>query len=88
VTSKADLRNQASITGESLPVDKNESDDIFAGTQNSPAHRRESDQGRLRYPLGKVKEMILAPKKNTHAHRKIIDKYAGYYTPTILMIAV
>ena len=80
--------NQASITGESLPVDKNESDDIFAGTQNlTGAIDVKVTKVGNDTTLGKVKDMILAAEKTRTPIVRIIDKYAGYYTPTILMIA-
>lgn len=80
--------NQASITGESLPVDKNESDDIFAGTQNlTGAIDVKVTKVGKDTTLGKVKEMILAAERTRTPIVRIIDKYAGYYTPTILMIA-
>ncbi|OGV53442.1 MAG: hypothetical protein A2X49_04380 [Lentisphaerae bacterium GWF2_52_8] len=80
--------NQASITGESLPVDKNEGDDVFAGTQNLSGSldvcvsKLGADT-----TLGKVKEMILAAEQSKSPIVRTIDRYAGYYTPTILMLA-
>lgn len=80
--------NQASITGESLPVDKNTGDEVYAGTQNLTGGidvtvtKVGEDT-----TLGKVKEMILAAENSRSPVVRIIDTYAGYYTPTILMIA-
>ncbi len=80
--------NQASITGESLPVDKSEGDDVFAGTQNLSGGldvkvtRLGKDT-----TLGKVKDMILAAEHSRTPIVRIIDRYAGFYTPTILMLA-
>ena len=80
--------NQASITGESLPVDKNEGDDVFAGTQNLSGSldvkvtRLGKDT-----TLGKVKDMILSAERSRTPIVRIIDRYAGFYTPTILMLA-
>jgi len=81
--------NQASITGESLPIDKAESDDVFAGTQNltGSLEVRVTKVGEDT-TLGKVKEMILAAENSGHRVVRIIDKYAGYYTPTIVMLAL
>ena len=80
--------NQASITGESMPVDKDVDDDVYAGTMNLSGSidvkvtRLGSDT-----TLGKVKEMILSAERNKTPVVRIIDRYAGYYTPTILMLA-
>lgn len=81
--------NQASITGESLPVDKAENEDVFAGTQNltGSLEVKVTKVGEDT-TLGKVKEMILAAENSGHRVVRIIDKYAGYYTPTIVMLAL
>jgi Cd2+/Zn2+-exporting ATPase len=80
--------NQASITGESLPLDKSKNDDVFAGTQNltGVVDVKVSKVGEDT-TLGKVKDLILAAEKTQTPIVRVIDRYAGYYTPTILMIA-
>ncbi len=80
--------NQASITGESLPVDKNVGDEVFAGTQNltGSLEVKVTKVGEDT-TLGKVKDMIMAAEGSKSPIVRIIDRYAGYYTPTILMIA-
>ena len=80
--------NQASITGESLPVDKDLNDDVFAGTQNLTGivDIQVTKVGEDT-TLGKVKEMILAAEGSKSPIVRIIDNYAGYYTPTVLMIS-
>lgn len=80
--------NQASITGESLPIDKDMGDDVFAGTQNLTGviDVNVTKVGKDT-TLGKVKEMILAAETSKPPIVRVIDRYAGYYTPTILMIA-
>lgn len=80
--------NQASITGESLPVDKDVGDDVFAGTQNlTGAVDIKVTKVGEDTTLGKVKDMILAAESSRTPIVRIIDRYAGYYTPTILMLA-
>ncbi len=79
--------NQASITGESLPVEKGEGSDVFAGTQNlTGAVVVEVTRIGSDTTLGKVQEMILQAEASRTPAVRIIDRYAGYYTPTILMI--
>ncbi len=80
--------NQASITGESVPVDKAVNDDVFAGTQNltGGVEIKVTKIGEDT-TLGKVKEMILAAEGSKTPIVRIIDRYASYYTPTILMLA-
>ena len=80
--------NQASITGESLPQDKSPGDDVFAGTQNLTGQMEmEVTKVGEDTTLGKVKDMILAAESSRTPIVRIIDRYAGYYTPTILMLA-
>ena len=80
--------NQASITGESVPVEKSVGDDVFAGTQNlTGAVEVEVTKVGGDTTLGKVKEMILQAEASRTPVVRLIDRYAGYYTPTVLMIA-
>jgi Zn2+/Cd2+-exporting ATPase len=80
--------NQASITGESLPVDKFPDDDVYAGTQNlTGAIDVEVTKIGEDTTLGKVKDMLLQAEGSKTPIIRIIDRYAGYYTPTILMLA-
>ena len=80
--------NQASITGESLPVEKSVGSDVFAGTQNLTGMvELEVTKVGEDTTLGKVKEMILQAESSRTPVVRIIDRYAGYYTPTVLMIA-
>ncbi|MBO7147083.1 MAG: heavy metal translocating P-type ATPase [Lentisphaeria bacterium] len=81
--------NQASITGESLPIDKIEGDEVYAGTQNlsSSLDVRITKLG-ADTTLGKVRDMILSAERSKTPIVRIIDKYAGFYTPTIMMLAI
>ncbi|MBE6388796.1 MAG: cation-translocating P-type ATPase [Lentisphaerae bacterium] len=80
--------NQASITGESVPVEKVSGDDVFAGTQNlTGAVDVVVTKVGGDTTLGKVKEMIMQAEASRTPVVRIIDRYAGYYTPTVLMIA-
>jgi Cd2+/Zn2+-exporting ATPase len=79
--------NQATITGESLPVDKKPGDEVFAGTQNLTGvleirvNRAGQDT-----TLGKVRELILAAEKTKLPIMRIIDQYMGFYTPLVLVM--
>ena len=88
VTVGSSTVNQASITGESLPADKSVGDEVYAGTQNLTGlvefrvTRIGSDT-----TLGKVRNLIADAERSKLPIMRMIDKYVGYYTPTILMIA-
>src|SRR3954451_3149062 len=80
--------NQATITGESLPVDKKPGDEVYAGTQNLTVvlEVRVSRAGQDT-TLGKVRELILAAEKTKLPIMRIIDQYMVYYTPLVLVIS-
>src|SRR5512137_1057086 len=80
--------NQATITGESLPVDKRPGDQVFAGTQNLTGvlEIRVSRAG-TDTTLGRVRELILAAEKTKLPIMKIVDQYMNFYTPLVLVIA-
>ncbi len=80
--------NQASITGESLPTDKNAGDEVYAGTLNLTGlvefevTRKGTDT-----TLGKVRNLIASAEQSKMPIQRMIDQYIGYYTPVILMIS-
>ena len=80
--------NQANVTGESLPVDKSEGDEVFSGTTNlAGVIDVEVTRAGEDTTLGKVRKLILQAEGSRIPIMRLIDRYAGYYTPTILMIA-
>jgi Cd2+/Zn2+-exporting ATPase len=79
--------NQASITGESLPVDRKTGDEVFAGTINLTGvlEIRVTRAGEDT-TLGRVRELILAAQQTKLPIMRIVDQYMGYYTPLVLAI--
>ncbi|MFA5206944.1 MAG: cation-translocating P-type ATPase, partial [Lentisphaeria bacterium] len=88
VTAGGSSVNQASITGESLPVDKTAGDDVCAGTQNLTGvleftvTRAGADT-----TLGKVADLIAQAERSRLPVQRLADRYAGYYTPVALAAA-
>ena len=79
--------NEASITGESLPRDKGVDDEVFAGTQNlTGAVEIRVKRVGGDTTIGRVRDLILAAEQTKLPIMRIIDRYVGYYTPTVLMI--
>ncbi|MFO1514255.1 MAG: cation-translocating P-type ATPase [Verrucomicrobiota bacterium] len=79
--------NQATITGESLPVDKKAGDEVFAGTQNlTGVLEIKVSRAGTDTTLGRVRELILAAEKTKLPIMKIVDQYMGFYTPLVLVI--
>lgn len=80
--------NQANITGESLPVERTIEDEVFSGTTNETGvlEIRVTHAGKDS-TLGKVKDLILQASHSKPVVVRMLDKYASFYTPTVLMIA-
>ena len=80
--------NEATITGESLPVDKVPGMQVFAGTSNlnGVLDIMVTRAGRDT-TLGKVQSLIMQAEQTKIPIIRIIDQYVKWYTPTILMIA-
>ena len=80
--------NEATITGEALPVDKVPGMYVFAGTNNLTGMlditvtKAGSDT-----TLGKVQSLIVQAEKTKTPIMRVVDCYVKWYTPTILMIA-
>ena len=80
--------NQATITGESIPVDKEAGDEVFGGTSNltGALEVRVTKAGKDA-TLGRVQELILDAERTRSPMMRLIDKYAAWYTPTVCMLA-
>ncbi|MGH2272020.1 heavy metal translocating P-type ATPase [Anaerohalosphaeraceae bacterium U12dextr] len=80
--------NEATITGESLPVDKVAGMQVFAGTSNLTGVLdivvTKAGQDTT---LGKVQQLIMAAEKTQLPIMRMIDQYVMWYIPTILMIS-
>ena len=80
--------NEATITGESLPVDKVPGMQVFAGTNNLTGvlDIKVTKAGKDT-TLGKVQSLIMQAEQTKIPIMRIIDRYVKWYTPTVLMIA-
>ena len=79
--------NQATITGESLPADKKQGDEVFAGTQNlTGVLEIKVSRAGEDTTIGRVRELIIAAEKTKLPIQKIVDQYMGFYTPLVLVI--
>jgi Cd2+/Zn2+-exporting ATPase len=80
--------NEATITGESLPVDKVPGMQVFAGTNNITGVLDITvTKAGKDTTLGKVQSLIMQAEQTKIPIMRIIDRYVKWYTPTILMIA-
>jgi Cd2+/Zn2+-exporting ATPase len=80
--------NEASITGESFPVDKKKGDRIFEGTNNiTGVILARVEKVGEDTTLGKVKQLILEAEKTRIPIISLIEKHIYWYIPVILMTA-
>ncbi|MCC6581701.1 MAG: cadmium-translocating P-type ATPase, partial [Phycisphaeraceae bacterium] len=80
--------DEKSITGESMPVEKDEGSVVFAGSINQTGVLRvRVEKAVADSTLGRVKSLILDAASSKTPITRLLDQYAGYYTPTVLMLA-
>ena len=79
--------NQASITGESVPAEKALGDEVFGSTINlTGVLDVEVTKAGADTLLGRVKDLILQAERTKTPIMRLVDQYAAWYTPTILML--
>ncbi|NOS99669.1 MAG: cadmium-translocating P-type ATPase [Phycisphaerales bacterium] len=80
--------NQANVTGESLAVDKGVGAEVYGGTNNltGALDVRVTKVG-AETALGRVQSLILEAERTKIPLMRLIDRYAGWYTPTVVMLA-
>lgn len=81
--------NQSPITGESMPVEKAEGDEVYAGTMNEEGYLEvkvtKKSEATLLSKIAKMVEEAERKKSNTE---RFIDKFARIYTPAVIAVAV
>jgi Zn2+/Cd2+-exporting ATPase len=80
--------NQATITGESLPVEVEGGANVFAGTSNLTGliEVKVTKTG-TKTVLGRVKEIVEEAQQTRAPIVRLTEEYARYYMPLILLIA-
>ena len=80
--------NQATITGESIPVEVESGDEVFAGTSNLTGSLEVeiTKTGDLTV-LGRVRQIVAEAQTSRAPIMRLTEEYARYYTPLILIIS-
>jgi heavy metal translocating P-type ATPase len=80
--------DQSSITGESVPHDVAPAEPVYAGTVNLTGLLRvRVTRTGSQTALGRVVDLLRAAEQSKTPVLRLIEQYAGYYTPIILTIA-
>ena len=80
--------NQASITGESLPVTKTVGDDVFSGTVNEDGYlevvvTKEAKDS----VISKIVTLVKRSQLNRSTTETMVERISKYYTPLMIVIA-
>ncbi|TVM19998.1 cadmium-translocating P-type ATPase [Oceanidesulfovibrio indonesiensis] len=80
--------NEASITGESIPIVKSLHDEVYAGTISVDGFIRvRAERVGEDSTIGRIIQMVQVAEQQKTESAKIVDKYATWFTPIILAIA-
>ncbi len=81
--------DQASITGESVPVDKAVGDNLYAGTINQDGEVEfEATSTATNSTLSRIVRAVQEAQATQAPTQRFVDKFSAWYTPTVFAIAV
>jgi Cd2+/Zn2+-exporting ATPase len=81
--------NQSMLTGESIPVDKGVGDRVYCGTINeSGSCEIETTQVAEDTKLAQIKRLILEAQAEKSPIQRVMDRFARYFIPAILLVAL
>jgi heavy metal translocating P-type ATPase len=88
VTSGASNINQASLTGEAVPIEADVGTEVYAGTTNLTGQIDvEVTAVAGETTIGKVEALIREAESTKTERQELIEQLASYYVPVVLMVA-
>src|SRR6266478_6361431 len=79
--------NQAAITGESIPIEKQVGDLVYAGTLNEVgALEVHATRVGTETTLGQIRRMVAEAQQQKAPIERILNRYAKFYTPAALIL--
>jgi len=89
ITAGRSAINQAPITGESLPVEKAEGDQVFAGTINETgSFEYKVTAGASDSTLARIIHAVESAQGTRAPTQRFVDQFARVYTPAVFAVAV
>jgi Cd2+/Zn2+-exporting ATPase len=89
IKSGASSVNQAPITGESVPVNKEPGDEVFAGTINGDgALEVACTKPASDTTLARIIHLVEEAQSNRAPSEQWVEKFARYYTPAVMIVAL
>lgn len=80
--------DQSSITGESVPVEKDEGDEVYAGTINKEGFLAiETTSDANHSTIARIIKLVREAEKEKAPIARFVDRFAGYYTPAVTGLA-
>ncbi len=81
--------DQSPITGESVPVDKAEGDEAYAGTLNETGYLEiEATTKGDESTLSHIIELVRTAQAKKTEKERFVDRFAGRYTPVVVVLAI
>ncbi|WP_079710094.1 heavy metal translocating P-type ATPase [Paraliobacillus ryukyuensis] len=81
--------NEASITGESLPVSKLKGSEVFAGTiLENGTIQIQADRVGEDTTFGRIIELVEEAQDSKSEAERFIDRFSKYYTPAVLVLGI
>lgn len=80
--------DQSLVTGESVPVQRNPNDTVYAGTLNMSGVLKivatKSTENTL---VSRIVKLVIESRKRKASIEKLVDRFARYYVPVIILLA-